>query len=324
MHFRRLPKWVGILCRYTFGALLIYWLLTSNILDLNEIVAIDKSLIMMGGFLVFVQLCLSSLRVKIVLHGQGVCVRFLDCMLFNSIGVFYSIFLPGGISGDIGRAYFFWRKYPDTSKTSLAAALFLDRFIGLAGLISTGVIAALLLFDISKTLAYYMVGILIIGIMVAVSCFYLYQKLKIIVAKKNSRVNRVIELFEKFIFKMNIRNYSFNSILIIFSTSLAIHFISVVIIYEISLTVISGLSFLQISAVTPIGLLVNALPISPGGLGVGEKSFDMLFDLMNGDNGGNTFFLARLIFLLPAFFGGALVLKSVVINRFKRTDPINI
>ncbi len=49
------------------------------------------------------------------------------------IGMFYNIFLPGGIGGDGYKAYFLNKKYRIKLKT-LISALFLDRFFGLAAI----------------------------------------------------------------------------------------------------------------------------------------------------------------------------------------------
>ena len=53
-----------------------------------------------------------------------------------------------------------------------------------------------------------------------------------------------------------------------------------------------------------LGMLANALPITPGGIGVGEAAFDWLFGLL-GYNGGAQLILAWRISILPICFLGA-------------------
>ena len=82
-------------------------------------------------------------------------------------------------------------------------------------------------------------------------------------------------------------------------------------IYTFSVHVGSGLSLMQVTAVSPVGLLANALPISPGGIGVGEKSFDVLFNLVGGTGGGTTFLITRIFMYSPALIGGCVLLTSL-------------
>ena len=51
------------------------------------------------------------------------------------------------------------------------------------------------------------------------------------------------------------------------------------------------------SVLIPLGLLANAIPITPGGLGVGEAAFDSLFGLA-GLSGGAEIMLAWRLFIL--------------------------
>ena len=55
--------------------------------------------------------------------------------------------------------------------------------------------------------------------------------------------------------------------------------------------------------VLPIGFLVNAIPITPGGLGVGEVAMDRLFSLAGLTGGAAALISWRLLQLVPAAVG---------------------
>ena len=78
----------------------------------------------------------------------------------------------------------------------------------------------------------------------------------------------------------------------------------IVLMYLCSVLNESGLGFMEVSAVSPLGLLTNAIPLSPGGLGVGEKSFDVLYKAVGGSNGAGSFLTTRIFLYCPAVFGG--------------------
>jgi len=78
----------------------------------------------------------------------------------------------------------------------------------------------------------------------------------------------------------------------------------IVLIYLCSLLNGSQLGFMEVSAVSPLGLLTNAVPLSPGGLGVGEKSFDVLYRAVGGENGAGSFLTTRIFLYCPAILGG--------------------
>ena len=65
------------------------------------------------------------------------------------------------------------------------------------------------------------------------------------------------------------------------------------------------INFLDIFSVVPIGMIITAIPISPGGLGVSYAAFEKLFQYFNVMNGANLFnifgsYLFLIIFLVSS------------------------
>ena len=59
------------------------------------------------------------------------------------------------------------------------------------------------------------------------------------------------------------------------------------------------------------GLFANALPLTPGGLGVGEAAFDGLFHLVGIDGGARLLLLWRLGLLPVCLAGGVLYMIGI-------------
>ena len=311
LSFQSIPPWLSLLLRYLLGAGIIFWLLQNQTLDWSHILTLTLPYVCLGFFLVVSQLILSAYRVRMLLHGQGIKASLIHCIKFNTVGIFYSTFMPGGISGDVARAYFFWKEYPEASKTSLAGALFLDRFYGLTMMILVGLLAASFLVSVDGSIRNYVVmgwALLIGGVIFYV---WLGRYLTFNASERpEGRLEKLSFKLREFISKIHVKNYATLTMWMVFSLSICIHLAVIVMIYFFSLHVLSGLSLVQVAAVSPVGLLANALPISPGGIGVGEKSFDVLFSLVGGTSGGNAFLITRIFLYSPALIGGLLVLRS--------------
>jgi uncharacterized protein (TIRG00374 family) len=70
------------------------------------------------------------------------------------------------------------------------------------------------------------------------------------------------------------------------------------------------LSFVQYVAVTSVGNIVSAIPIAPGGWGVGEAAYKYLFELIGGDGtiGVAVSITFKLLFILIGLSGGLFLL----------------
>ena len=72
---------------------------------------------------------------------------------------------------------------------------------------------------------------------------------------------------------------------------------------------------MEVFVATPIGLLVNAVPLSPGGLGIGENAFEILYRAIGGQNGAISFLLARVVLYSPALIGLAYIVQRLLIRK---------
>ena len=60
---------------------------------------------------------------------------------------------------------------------------------------------------------------------------------------------------------------------------------------------------MRLALVAPIGHLVNSLPLTPGGIGVGETAFNSLFALTGMNSGAETLLCLRLWNVFVGFLG---------------------
>lgn len=311
MNFWKKHKaWLSIAARYLIGVLIVAWLLNTKLIDIKVLQLINIQVAVIATLLIFIQILLAGWRVKLLLAEHGIPVGVWRCISYNSIGIFYSLFLPGGMSGDLARAYCFWRAYPAASKSALFGALFVDRLIGTVAMIILGLAAGTFLMTtlgLQKFVIVSWLGFIVLG-----ASYFLVIRLH---HKGDKTNNGFMGFLLRFIEKIDLQGYSFGILGVSSSLGLAGHLCAIFVIYLCSELMHSGLDILQIVAVAPIGLLANALPLTPGGLGIGEKGFDLLYRMIGGYQGGNSFLLARVFLFAPALIGAAVIFYQFVLSH---------
>lgn len=126
-------------------------------ISLNEIVELFKQSITNWPFLLLaflipgVGIIISALRLKLLLKAQGVSLSLPQLCKANLIGSFYNQLLPSTIGGDLARGFWISRvdgfnNTPATTKPIILSftVIGVDRFIGVIGILLTGLLAAAL------------------------------------------------------------------------------------------------------------------------------------------------------------------------------------
>ena len=114
------------------SAALIYFIFTK--LDITEVMTILKKtkpfyLLSAAVFLVLSKV-IASFRLNLYFHQLGVRLTQKSNLKLYLLGMFYNLFLPGGIGGDAYKGFVIQKKYPVPTKR-VVSALVLDRLSGL-------------------------------------------------------------------------------------------------------------------------------------------------------------------------------------------------
>ncbi len=84
---------------------------------------------------------LAGVRWMILLRVQGIQITWRRLYGLLMVGLFFSLFIPGGTGGDIVKGYYLLKEAPVGRKTAAAMSVVMDRLLGLVGvaLLTTGV-----------------------------------------------------------------------------------------------------------------------------------------------------------------------------------------
>ncbi len=77
---------------------------------------------------------LAGLRWQILLRVQGIHISWSRLYGLLMVGLFFSLFIPGGTGGDIVKGYYLLKEAPMGRKTAAAMSVVMDRLLGLVGI----------------------------------------------------------------------------------------------------------------------------------------------------------------------------------------------
>jgi uncharacterized protein (TIRG00374 family) len=270
---------------------------------------IETPLILSIVSLTFFGGAIECLRLKMLCRAQEVYLSFKRGFLIVAVGTFFNFCIPGGTGGDVVKLYYLASNNPKKA-LEVAAVFLVDRVVGLFSILVMAIILSLFSLELvsGEGLArwVFLVTLALTVTIVSVSCLFL------------SRYVRASRLFEGVLswmpFGQHVRRIT--DALYIYrhhKMSLAWAFIYSIVGHMglLAAFILLG-SFLYPGAppatvcfLSLLGLLVNAIPLTPGGLGVGEVAFETLF-AQAGYPGAALLILLWRVGMLPlALSGGA-------------------
>ena len=316
--------------RVAIGLGLIGYLVASGAIDGSRMLGLARAWPLSAAalLLIFLTLLLASWRLCLLFAGQGLRLPLGASLRLSLIGALFSNFLPGSTGGDLVRVYLAAR--PNAGqRTEIATTLVIDRIIGLMALLLTPVLIAaaggrfipgadslreLVLAAMTGWIG--LIAFLVIG---AHPDGFVRRLVTRVLGgtRAGFHIERVFE-------SIRAHRNSGGIVLSAFALSMFIQVLNIVIIQLILLA--NGASSVSWVAalLTPFGMLANSIPLTPGGIGVGEAAFETLF-LIAGQTGGAEAILSwRVLTTLVDLFGGGLVIAGrtdIAVLRFAGSEP---
>jgi len=265
--------------------------------------------------IVIFALILSGLRWFLLLSCQGIHVSALKSIQILFITVFFSIFLPGGfLTSDALRTAYAIQEAPD-QRTAATWSIFFDRMIGVYAQFMLCFIFSLFYLDaIMRHLPLQLLGIfataITFGLPIAAFVFLRFSHTPwgrwVLSNVKSTQMRWILDRLVHAVdlYKKTPKRMALVLFLAVFNHILTIACILVIVVSSD----IGTLTESDYALVTLWSTAANALPITPGGLGVGEGSFDQIARLLEtipSTTGYGTIFLVFRIVssmaLLPGF-----------------------
>lgn len=263
-------------------------------------------------------------RWHFLIHAQDIPIPLRRTVRSVFVGLFFNVFLPGTVSGDLVKGYYVARAVPGHGAATVSSIVF-DRVVGISGLVALATIA--LLAGSWGEWAGRLGGpiaLAVVGAAAAVSILYaallgLTEErdpiLKVLrrVACRFPVLTHLLRVFEGLRVYHSKRRVTVGSI----AASVVSHGLFVVAwMCYVRAMALEGIPNAALFVVVPVGMLVAAIPIGPAGIGTGHAAFLAIFALLGSDRGADLFNLVLAFQFILAGIGG-LVYLSV-----KANDPI--
>lgn len=307
------------LLKFAVAAGIIYYLLASGTLDVAQMLtSFDISFFALGMALIILSLVVQSYRWKLILNTQGLRVSMADLVRWNFIGEFFALTSPGGIGGDVARAFYLVR-HSSNAKTAALATIVLDRFLGMVALMVIGGIGAVPFIldraDHEAAIVGTATLALIFGLGALALTVILFSRLPGFVLRrfaKHTLVGRITDIWTAF--RNNAGTVAAGLLL-----SIGSQFIYCLLFLLSAASLGIDLS-VWISAVAMQGTLIaNAAPLTPAGVGVGESAAAYLFGAFGVAGGAAIMLMVRLLLISLQLLGGVFYLcdkaPSALIRR---------
>ena len=294
------------------GSGLIIFLFASGRLNLADILSsYHNSAALVAGILCCTAaFILPIFRWWILARIQMLPVGGLEALRLTMIGNFFNTFIPGSSGGDIIRAVYAVRACPERKAHTLTIA-FADRGIGLHAIVLVAVAAFFMkpgLFDNAPSLQPWLMPIVALLIAGAVIPLLLVRE----------RTNRFfVRLCGKIVggaeaWQEALRLYRQQPglVCLAYLCSIGNVFCNVLMIHFMMLAVGSTPKLMESLVIAPLVILANALPITPGGIGIAETASAGLYTVVGQTGGANGMLLTRFVIIIYSMLGFPFYLLS--------------
>ncbi len=309
------------LIRLAAGVLLLAYLAHAGILDFRAL----SSLLSRWWFtaaacvLVFLDIAFMAVRLSALFRPQGMHLSFGTSVQLTWVGFFFGIVLPGAAGGDLVRAFYAARENAGR-RAEIITILVLDRAIGMLSLLLLPLLFAPFFPGLLRSVPALRALLLLVAVMAAgiigtyVICIT-HRSWLDRVAGRNVMLTRILDTVTGY-------RHATGTLLWALLLSLAIN-LSVVV---VTILALFAMHPDQVAArmclIIPMGHIVNVVPLTPGGLGVGETAFNALFRLTGLRGGAEALLGFRLWALLVSIPGLLLYLRGLKRHVFEEPKAV--
>jgi len=287
----KIPHQFWTIFRWVLAIALVVYAVRSGRLDVSELKALWKSPVALAGVwsMMVLGLGLTFWRWKILLSGVGLTTPFSQVVRLGMIGQFFSVVIPGAVSGDLVKAVAISKRHPG-AKLRAVSSILLDRVLGMGALIVLAAVGFwvaggpnLSVSDKARvtfsTLGYIVSGLSLVGLSGLLVGPFLVSRLGPWIDRRTQSILFLNEIYKA------IESYKSNwsSVWFCFGISILNQALNVGVLYFIGVlsfgdplaNMDAGIFVLA----TLLGQSVLALPIAPMGVGVGQVAYSTLFQM---------------------------------------------
>ncbi len=306
-----MKKWIVNLLKLLFVLGIFYYLISHDRMNFDTLYRLWTSPFVGFMFLVFIFwiLPLASLRLWLILKTYDFNLPITKVYVLSWIGNFFNISLPGSITGDVVKGYYIVHAVEKKETTKVVVTLLIDRLIGLFALVVVSFFSLLINKnsiinnELPRPLVFMIIILFIITILFYGIILYPFKEGKdpiigfLTILPQNESLLKIYGAFKNFQHHRRVLIYTMILSVSVHLT-IAFMFLEVAGFTEKSLTIANQLFIM------PIGFITTAIPLAPGGIGIGHVAFDNLYQMIGISGGADIFNLYITVQLAVFLLGG--------------------
>tara|TARA_B100000768_G_C11284429_1_gene381169 strand:+ start:1724 stop:2722 length:999 start_codon:yes stop_codon:yes gene_type:complete len=296
--------------------IIIFFLIEYNVINVLEIIKVFENYnsFLFIFLLMLVTIFIGAFKWWILLRSEKYCISYYNAYLIYSTGIFFNIFMPGGAGGDITKSLYLFSYVKKSQRTLAVFTVIIDRIIGSHALLFVIFVISFFLSDQIfhipeiKILLYYTTSLMIFSIPAILVIIRYSEKISHYLKGKNYAEGKILETIFKILNALIVyRNRKF-IILKCWLISAFNHILLLSCFYLTAISIdINILTFFEATFIGGLSLMANIIPLTPGGIGIGEGFFDFLSNYFHYSNTvafGSIFFITiRVLFSFVSLVG---------------------
>ena len=295
--------------RMAFAGGLLLYLSISGAIDWSAILGLTVAwpTTLMALLLLFMTVMLQAQRLRILLKPQGMFLPAYSSVKLTLMGTFFNSCLPGSNGGDAIKIYYAIEGNKGR-RTEIATLILFERVIGMFALVMLPLLIAPLFPKLYgsirslRILLWTAAGISVAMMVSILVCFVSRIRdshFLSMITQKLPMGEYVKRMFD------TIYTYRHNkgALVRVIGISFLMHLMSFGVIMLVARAINPIGAVWGMGVVVPLGFVANSLPITPGGLGIGESAFDRLFKMVNLSGGAEILLGWRFLMILIGLIG---------------------
>lgn len=286
----------GAILRLALGVGLLYYVLkvTGGWVAAKQLISAKWLLPWLSALTIF-GAAIEAKRLGVLFDAQGMRLSFVEGYRAVAIAALFNFCIPGGTGGDVMKLYYLAADSRG-QRVEIATLIFVDRAVALFCMLSLVVALALLdgrlvwdhplIGSLVATAAVGAIGILAVGVVASSTRLRESRRYACLMDRAPMRRYLTRAADALYVFRKNRAALAKAAALSVIG-----HLALLCVMSVAARVFMPNAQPLTVSLLALLGLLANALPITPGGLGVGEAAFEGLFRSV-GYGGGARLILA--------------------------------
>ena len=301
-----------LLAKFALAFGVIFWMYQGGILDFSALSTLEPDgrtlgLLFVAGLAICGTLVAITYRLWILVRVQNFQAPVKDLFKLTWAAALCSVVAPGLLGADAFKAAYLCSRVSERRMDVFAAIIF-DRIVGLFSLFLLGSIAVAVAWSANAipfqsailwAAPVALCAVSIGGFLVGWDGTYGLPPIQWLVQRAPAALQSLVQAFRKFA-------KAPRAIVITVGLSLISHTLIVFVFVVVAHLIHDPLSMFDVAVLNPIAVTMNAVPVTPGGLGVTEGTFAYLAKQAGSDNGALIALISRMIQYAVYIPGGLL------------------